>query len=60
MNRREIDAVERDDLEDAFEQVLLPSWASWPRIENREPSREELNRRYRLEPALRRSADFTT
>lgn len=54
MNRREIDAVERDevsreDLEDALRQVLLAPMASRPRSENREPAREELNRRYRLE-----------
>ena len=54
MNRREIDAVERDDvtredLEDALKQVLLAPLESRPRNENREPTREELNRRLRLE-----------
>ena len=54
MNRREIDAVERDDmtredLEDALKQVLLAPLESRPRSENREPTREELSRRYRLE-----------
>ena len=54
MNRKEIDAVERDevtreDLEDALKQVLLTPMESRPRSENREPSREELRRRYRLE-----------
>ena len=54
MNRREIDAVERDevtreDLEDALKQVLLAPLESRPRSENREPTREELNRRVRLE-----------
>ena len=54
MNRREIDAAKRDDvtredLEDALAQVLLAPMESRPRSENREPSREELNRRYRLE-----------
>ena len=54
MNRREIDAVERDaltkrDLEDALKQVLLSPMESRLRSENREPTREELSRRYRLE-----------
>ena len=54
MNRREIDTVERDevtreDLEDALKQVLLAPLESRPRSENREPTREELNRRVRLE-----------
>lgn len=54
MNRREIDATERDDvtredLKDALKQVLLAPVASRPRSENREPSRGELSRRYRLE-----------
>ena len=54
MNRREIDAVERDevsreDLEDALKQVLLAPLESRPRSENREPTREELSRRVRLE-----------
>ena len=54
MNRREIDAVERDpvtreDLEDALAQVLLAPMEDRPRSENREPTREELNRRVRLE-----------
>ena len=53
MNRREIDAVERDDvtredLEAALKQVLLAPQGS-VKSENREPTREELNRRYRLE-----------
>ena len=54
MNRREIEAVERDEvtrevLEDALKQVLVSPAESRPRSENREPTREELNRRYRLE-----------
>ena len=54
MNRKEIDAVERDevteqDLKDALRQVLLAETAGHPRSENREPTRDELNRRYRLE-----------
>jgi len=54
MNRREIDAVERDpvtreDLEDALAQVLTAPMEDRPRSENREPTREELNRRVRLE-----------
>ena len=54
MNRREIDAVDRDNvtreaLEDALKQVLLSPAESRPRSENREPTRKELNRRYRLE-----------
>ena len=54
MNRKEIDAVQRDevtreDLEDALKQVLLATAESRPRSENREPTREELNRRVRLE-----------
>ena len=53
MNRREIDAVERDEVEEdeffaALEQVLLAPQGN-VRSENREPTREELNRRYRLE-----------
>ena len=54
MNRREIDAVERnevsrEDLEDALKQVLLTPLESRPMSENREPTRKELGRRYRLE-----------
>ena len=54
MNRREIDAVERDepteqDLKDALAQVLLAEPSGRPSSENREPTRHELNRRYRLE-----------
>ena len=54
MNRREIDAVERDevtreDLEAALKQVLTSTADERPRSENREPTREELNRRVRLE-----------
>ena len=54
MNRKEIEAVERDDvtlddLEDALRQVLLAPVESRPKSENREPTREELSRRYRLE-----------
>ena len=61
MNRRETDAVERDnasreDLEDALKQVLLSPEGAWLRSENREPPREELARRYRLERS--RPADF--
>ena len=55
MNRREIEAVERDevssrkDLEDVLKQVLVSPSESQLRSENREPAREELSRRYRLE-----------
>ena len=54
MNRSEIDAVEREavmhqDLEDALKQVLLSPLESRSRSENREPTREELNGRVRLE-----------
>ena len=54
MNRREIDAVERDnvpreDLEDALRQVLLSQTDGRPRSGNREPAREEVEVRYRLE-----------
>ena len=54
MNRKEIDALERyevtrEDLEAALKQVLLAPMESRPKSENREPTREELNRRYRLE-----------
>ena len=54
MNHHENDAVERDDLtcedlKDAIKQVLLSSAESWPRSENREPTHDELSRRYRLE-----------
>ena len=53
MNRREIDAVERDEVEEdelfaALEQVLLAPQGS-VRSENREPTREELSRSVRLE-----------
>ena len=54
MNRGEIRAVERDnvsreDLEDALKQVLLAEPDERPRSENRERTRKELGRRYRLE-----------
>ena len=54
MNRAEIESVERDDvsredLEDALKQVLTSAVDDRPRSENREPTREELNRRVRLE-----------
>ena len=54
MNWREIDAVERDevsreDLEHALKQVLLAPMESRSRSDNREPTREELSRRVRLE-----------
>jgi len=53
MNRQEIDAVERDEVDEdeflvALEQVLLAPRGE-VRSENREPTREKLNRRYRLE-----------
>lgn len=53
MNSREIDAVERDEVEEeeflaALEQVLMAPRGN-VRSENREPTREELNQRYRLE-----------
>ena len=41
--------VTREDLEDALKQVLVSPAESRPRSENREPTREELSRRYRLE-----------
>ena len=54
MNRRKIESVERAELEEdeflaALTQVLLSPAESRPRSENREPTREELERRYRLE-----------
>ena len=54
MNRREIESVRRDDatradLEVVLKQVLLAPLESRPRSENREPTREELSRRYRQE-----------
>ena len=54
MNRREIDAVERDDviekdLKDTLRQVLLAQTDERPRSENREPTREEVEVRFRLE-----------
>ena len=45
----ERDEVTREDLENALKQVLLSPAESRPRSENREPTREELSRRYRLE-----------
>ncbi|MCY4285146.1 MAG: hypothetical protein OXC65_07335 [Thiotrichales bacterium] len=53
MNRQEIDAVERDEVDEdeflaALEQVLLAPRGEI-RSENRQPTREELERRYRLE-----------
>lgn len=53
MNRQEIDAVERDEVEEdeflaALEQVLLAPRGK-AKSENREPTRKELERRYRLE-----------
>ena len=54
MNRREIDAVERDEvseheLKDALAEVLLAEPSGRPSSENREPTRRELTQRYRLE-----------
>ena len=54
MIRHHIDEIERDkpserDLKDALEQVLLVRTDERPRSENREPRREDLGRRYRLE-----------
>ena len=54
MNRQAIDAVERTpveekDLKDALRQVLLSESADRPRSENREPTREEVEVRFRLE-----------
>ena len=54
MNRHETEAVERDeatreDLEGALKQVLLAPMESRPRSEHREPMRDEIGRRYRLE-----------
>ena len=53
MNRSEIDAVERDTVEEdefmaALGQVLLAQRGE-VRSENRQPTRVELGRRYRLE-----------
>ena len=53
MNRQEIDAVERQEVDEdeflaALEQVLLAPRGE-VRSENRQPTREELERRYRLE-----------
>ncbi len=52
MNRDEIDKVERDpvarkDLEDALKQVLTAPRGD-VRSENREPTRKELGRRWKL------------
>ena len=54
INRGEIQAIKRDnvsrgDLEDALKQVLLAEPDERPKSENREPTRKELVRRYRLE-----------
>ena len=54
MNRREIDAVERDDVTeremmDALQQVLPAQTGERPRSANREQTREERDVRYRLE-----------
>ena len=40
--------VERSDLEDAMRQVMAGSTRSATGSENREPTREELNRRWKL------------
>lgn len=54
MSRGEIRAVERgnasrEDLEDALKQVLLAEPDERPKRENREQTRKELDRHYRLE-----------
>ena len=51
MNRKEIDKVEREevsreDLEDAFKMLLAPRGEA--KTENREPSKEELETRWKL------------
>ena len=54
MNRDEHDKTERRetskrDLEDALKQVLIAPAENRPRSENREPTKEELTKRYRLD-----------
>ena len=54
MNCREIDVADPDepteqDLKDALSQVLLAEPEARPPSENREPTRDELAARYRLE-----------
>ena len=39
----------KEDLEDALKQVLIASVEDRPRSENREPTKEELSKRYRLD-----------
>ena len=53
MNRDKIKKVERDpvtlgDFEDALKSVLLSPVPDRPRSENREPTREERNQRWKL------------
>ena len=44
----ERDPVTLQDLEDAVSQVLLAPAAGLPKSENREPTRDELNQRWKL------------
>ena len=41
-------AADRQDFEDALKTVLLAEIPDRPRSENREPTRDELNRRWKL------------
>ena len=54
MNRKEFDktgrrAASEADLKDALRQVLVAEEPDRPRSENRQPSKAELSRRYRLD-----------
>ena len=54
MNRDEFDKTDRreatkEDLGDALKQVLIGPAKDRPRSENREPTKEELTARYRLD-----------
>lgn len=54
MNRKEIDKVERrevsrKDFTDALQQMLASKELERPRSENREPTKAELERRYKLD-----------
>ena len=54
MNRDQHDKTERRetskrDVEDALKQLLIAPAEDRPKSENREPSKEELSKRYRLD-----------
>ena len=48
INETERDEPKRQDLEDALKAVLLSETSDRPRSENREPTREELSKRWKL------------